>query len=91
MLEIQNVVEIRPPPAIDRLVGIARHGQVGKIDRKRPHDCILSQVGVLVFVHQNVAERSSSLDRTSGFSLQQRGNMQQQVVEIHGVDASNRA
>ena len=55
LLELENVVQIGPAPAVDRLVGIARDRQIGIIDRQRPGDGILGQVRVLIFVDEDEA------------------------------------
>jgi hypothetical protein len=55
VFEIEDVAQAGPPPTVDRLVGVTGNGQVGMVDRHRPHDRVLGQVRVLVFVDQNVA------------------------------------
>ena len=72
VLEFEDVVEIGAPPAIDRLVGIAGDRQVGMLDRKRPGDGVLGQVGVLILIHEDEAVALVEVRRISGFS---RSNM----------------
>src|SRR5690606_6031775 len=59
-LEAQDVVHLRAPPAVDRLVVVADHADVGPFALGRggqqPQPQILGDVGVLVFVHQDEAE-----------------------------------
>ena len=85
VLELENVAQVRAAPAVDRLVGIAGDGQVRVVDRQGPHDRVLGQVRVLILVDQDVAialvERGADL----GVLAQQRGDVQQQVVEIDGA------
>ncbi len=85
LLELQDVAQVRAPPAVDRLVGVARHRQIRMVDRQRPHDGVLGQVGVLVFVDQDVAVPLVELGPQFVLLAQQRGHVQQQVVEIAGV------
>ena len=54
-LELQDVVQVRAAPAVDRLVRVAGHRQVRMVDRQRPGDGVLGQVGVLVLVDQDEA------------------------------------
>ena len=55
VLELEDVVEVGPAPAVDRLVRIARDRQVRIVDRQRPQDHVLRPVRVLVLVDQHVA------------------------------------
>ena len=54
-LELENVVQIRPAPAVDRLIGVAGHGQIRMIDRQRPGDGVLGQIRVLILVDEDEA------------------------------------
>ena len=85
LLEIEDVLDIRSAPAVDRLIGIAGHGQVGVIDRQRPHDRVLRQIGVLIFVDQDIAV--AGVERAARFrtAAQQHGDVQQQIVEVDRV------
>ena len=55
------------------------------VDRQRPHDGVLGQVGVLVFVDQDIAVALVELAAHLGVLAEQRGDVQQQIVEIDGV------
>ncbi len=53
-LELQDVPYVGAPPAVDRLVGVAHHGDVVVGARQLDHELVLRPVGVLVLVDQNV-------------------------------------
>ena len=55
-LELEDVRQVGPAPAVDRLVGVAGDAEVGMVDREGPDDGVLGEVRVLVFVDQDVAE-----------------------------------
>src|SRR5262245_13277023 len=56
-LEAQNVVDLRPAPAVDRLVVVADAADIGGIAAgQQPEPQILGDVGVLIFVDQDVAQ-----------------------------------
>ena len=56
VLEAQDVVDLGAAPAIDRLVVVADAGDVCGALREQPQPEILRDVGVLVFVDEDVAE-----------------------------------
>ena len=55
-LEIQNIADVRPAPAIDRLVLVAHHAHVAVHLGEQPHQLVLTAVGVLILVHHHVAQ-----------------------------------
>jgi len=84
-LELQDVVDVRAAPAINRLVRVAGHAQVLALQAKASRDQVLGVVGVLVLVHQDVAVLVFQLLADVGVVAQQVGRLDQQVVEIGGV------
>ena len=82
--EFKNVADIRPAPAVDRLVGIAGDRQVGKVARKSADDRVLHQVGVLVFVDENVPESGIEPGSNLFVVFQQERRSQKKIVEIDG-------
>ena len=87
LLEVEDVVQIGPPPAIDRLIRVAGHGQVRIVDREGPGDHVLGQVRVLILVDQDIAVALVQARPHFGILAEQRGDVQQQIVEIDGVGA----
>ena len=69
-LEAQDVVDLRPAPAIDRLVVVADAANVARPLGQEPQPEILHDVGVLVFVDQDVAEAAVILRENVRVPLQ---------------------
>ena len=55
-LEAQDVLDLGAAPAVDRLVVVADAAQIAPLLRDQPQPEILDDVGVLIFVDQDVAE-----------------------------------
>ena len=55
-LEIEDVADVGPPPAVDGLVLVAHHRDAACAAREEPHQAVLHTVGVLELVDQNVIE-----------------------------------
>ena len=55
-LELEDVRQVGPAPAVDRLVRVAGHADVGMIDRQGADDGVLCQVCILIFIDQHVTE-----------------------------------
>ena len=85
VLEFENVVQIAHPPAVDRLVRVAGDGQIGIFYRQRPGDGVLGEIGVLIFIDEDVA--IAVVEALADFSIfaQQRRDVQEQVVEVGGI------
>ena len=49
------------------------------------HDAMLGEVGVLILVHQNVAELLLIAGQDIGMVAEEQEGVEQQVVEVHGV------
>ncbi len=86
LLEAQDVADLGPAPAVDRLVVVAHAAQVARLlgEDAQPH--ILRDVGVLVFVDQHVTEALVVLGQHVGARLEDRQVVEQQVAEIAGVE-----
>ena len=88
VLEVEDVVQVRPAPAVDRLVGVAGDAEVRVVDRQGPDDRVLGEVRVLVLVDEDVAEPGVELRPDLGVLLAGRDEVDEQVVEIDRVDDS---
>ena len=84
-LEPQDVADLGPAPAIDRLVVVADAADVAMCLRQQPQPQVLRDVGVLVFVHEDIAEALLPLRQHVRVRLEDHHAMQQQVAEIDGV------
>ena len=90
MLEIQDVPQIRAPPFVDGLIGIADDGEVA-MDLGQPADQeVLRPVGVLVLVDHHVPELARvELARLLG-RLEELDRLQEQIVEVERVRVPER-
>ena len=83
-LELEDVREVRAAPSVNRLIGVAGDAEVGVLDRERPDDRVLGQVGILIFINQHILEPSIELGADVFVFLEDRHHVHQQVVEIDG-------
>ncbi|VVN29037.1 hypothetical protein PS647_04769 [Pseudomonas fluorescens] len=91
VLEQHQVFRARAAPGVDRLVVVAHHGELVAFADEHFHQQILAGVGVLVFVHQQVAHLVLPLFQDVGVFFEQLHRQQDQVVEIHRVERLERA
>ena len=82
-LEIQDVVEVRPPPAIDGLVVVPHHAEIAVPAAEKIDDLVLRLVRVLILVHQNIAPESLVILQHVGAVPEQVDRQHQEVVEVH--------
>ena len=101
LLEVRNIADIRATEGINGLVGVTHHGQLSRGHGVRvgaavrrclrvgadqfTHQLVLSVVGVLVFVHEDVAELAAVVVCDFGELLQQEDGAANQVVKVEGV------
>ena len=84
----QDIAHLGPAPAIDRLVVIAHAADVLMRLRQKPQPKVLADVGVLILVHQNVAEPALILFQHIGVFLEDHHAMQQKIAKIGGVQSA---
>ena len=101
LLEVRNIADIRAAEGVDGLVGVTHDGQLGRGHRVRvgaavsrrlrvgadqlAHQLVLGVVGVLVLVHEDVAELAAVVVRDFGELLEQEDGAANQVVKVEGV------
>ena len=85
MLEAQDIVDLRPAPAIDRLVVVADAADVAAALRQQSQPEILRDIRVLVLIDEDVAEAVLVIGEHIGVRPPDAQAMQQQVAEIAGV------
>ncbi len=88
LLEAQDVFHLRATPGVDRLVVVTDAADVLVGLREKTQPEVLHQVGVLVFVHQNVAEHAVILRQHVGLLAQDLRHVQQQIAEVRGVQCA---
>ena len=84
-LEVEDVLDVRAAPAVDRLVVVPHHAQVPVGRGQRPDPQVLRPVRVLVLVHVEVAPAGLVSLQHLGRVLEQLHGTQQQVVEVERV------
>ena len=87
-LEAQDVVHLGPAPAIDRLIVVAHAADIARRGRQQPQPQILGDIGVLIFVDQDVAEATTVFLGQVRVLRQDGDVVQQQIAEIAGVQAA---
>ena len=85
LLEAEDVVDLRPAPAVDRLVVVADAADVALLLRQQPQPEVLRDVGVLVFVDEDVAEALVIIGEHVGVRPHDPQRLEQQVAEVGGV------
>ena len=85
LLEAEDVFHFRAAPGIDRLVVIPHAADVLVTLRQQPQPVILDQVGVLIFVNQDIPKRTMVLSQDVRVGEQDLDHMQHQVAEIGRV------
>ncbi len=84
-LEAQDVADLGAAPAIDRLVVIAHAAEIAPALGQQAQPEILRDIGILVFVDQDVAELLLVLRQDRRLGGEERQVVQQQIAEIAGV------
>ena len=101
LLEVRNIADISAAEGVDGLVGVTHHGQLGRghgvrvgaaVSRRLrvgayqfTHQLVLGVVGVLVLVHEDVAELAAIVIRDFGELLEQEDSAANQIVKVEGV------
>ena len=78
----QDVADIGAAPAVDGLVFVADDAEIGIFAGQQPQQVVLHAVGVLIFVHVNVAEALLPGGARVVETAQHLDGAQQQIVEI---------
>ena len=84
-LEVEDVADIRPAPAVDGLVLVADHGDVVAIAGQQAHQIVLAAIGVLIFVHHQEFVASIDALLRGRVVRQQAHGFEQQIVEIERI------
>ena len=81
--EVEDVLDLGAAEAVDGLGIVPDHAQVVMDRGELPEDEVLGHVGVLVLVHQDVAETAGDAGERLRIPLQQDIHVQEDIVEIH--------
>jgi hypothetical protein len=85
-LEFENVADLGAAPAVDRLIVVADATQIAMTLRQEPQPQILREVGVLVFVDQQIAKALLVIGEDLGVTAEQRQIMEQKIAKIDRID-----
>lgn len=85
LCEIQDIVDVGSPEGVDALRVIAHHTDVLMLFCQLKHNAVLGKVGVLVLVHQNIAELRPIACKHLRTVAEKQEGIEQQIVEIHGI------
>ena len=101
LLEVRNIADVRAAEGVDGLVGVTHDGQLGRGHGVRvgaavsrclrvgadqlAHQLVLGVVGVLVLVHEDVAELTAVVVGDFRELLEQEDGAANQVVKVEGV------
>ena len=85
VLEAEDVADVGSPPRVHRLVVVADHRHLPVLLGEQLDQHVLGPVGVLVLVHQDVAEEVAVVGQPLGEELQDVDRAHEQVVEVQGV------
>ena len=83
--EVHDVAEVRAAPGVDALEVIAHGHQVAVTRGQAVDELRLDGVGVLVFVHEHVAETGGVVVRHLRVLLEETQCEDEQIVEVHRV------
>src|ERR1700682_34348 len=86
LLEVQDVVDVGPAEAVDRLVLVTNGHDVAPPASEQLHELVLGVVRVLVLVDEQVLETLVKLFADVGMLFEQPDVLADEVVEIHGVE-----
>ena len=85
LLEVQDIVDVGPTETVDALRIVAYHTDVAVVTGQQQHYLLLGIVGVLILVHQHIAEARYVFLADVLMVTQHDISVHQQVVKVHGV------
>ena len=84
-LEAQDIVDVRAPPAVDRLVVVADAAQIAVGPGEQAQPQILDNVRILIFVDQDVAEAALETREDVAVFAKEPQRFEQEIAEVDGV------
>ncbi len=85
LAEQHQVLWPRAAPRVDRLVIVAYHGKTRPLAHQQLHQLILAGVGILILIHQQVADLILPAFAHLLVALQQQRRQQDQIVKIEDI------
>ena len=90
LVEVEDVADVRPAPAVDRLIVVADDAEIAVAAREQLHELILRAVRVLVLVDEEIAELAAVLLQLTRILGEQPHRQDEQIVEVDGVGETER-
>ena len=90
LLEREDVLDARPPPAVDRLVVVPHDREISVHVAEALDQLELNRVRILVFVHQHVAEALRVHTMSALVQIEEPDRVEEKVVEVHRRPVSKR-
>ena len=87
--EIQNIVDVRAAPRVYTLVLIAHHEQIALL-AQITRDQVLAAVGVLIFIHQDIAETVPVTVAHFRKAFEEKCRQRSQIIKVQGGALSER-
>ena len=84
-MEVEDVLHVSPAPRINRLGVIPHHHQAILVAHQLINQTTLDRIGVLVFVHENIAELPLVQRPQVWIVAQESKREYQQVVKVHAI------
>ena len=85
LLKAEDILDIGAPEAVDALVVVAHHADVAVAACQQAGQQVLQVVGVLILVHQHIAELPLIVFPHLRAALQQLHRQQNDIVKVQGV------
>ena len=85
LFKAQDVFNLCPAPGIDGLVIITDAADIVMRLREQSQPVILHQIGVLIFIYQNIAKAPLIIGQHFRVPTQNRHHMQKQITEISRI------
>ncbi|OPZ77934.1 MAG: hypothetical protein BWY77_01602 [bacterium ADurb.Bin431] len=85
VFKIEDVADLRTPPAIDGLVIVADHADIAVAGGEHLESHILGVVGILILVDEDITEAFLIVLEDQGIELEELNGFDEQVIEIHGI------
>ncbi len=84
-LEVEDIPDIGPAPAVDGLVLITHHADILAVLGEQTHELVLAAVGVLILIHHD--EFVAAVEALAGLIVvgKQAHGFEQQVVEVKRI------
>ena len=83
LLEIEDILYLRPPECIYRLRIVTYHADIAVLLRKFLEYQVLGIVGVLILVHHYIVEPAGQVVQSLAVIPEQDVHVQQDIIEIH--------